>query len=338
MSETIKWSFSADKCFRRCQRQYLLQYLAAWHSTKDPVRKEAFLLKQVKTPELWHGNLIHRGLELFVVPELQAHRAIDWARAIQLTSEMAKRQFAFSSTRSFREDGMTKAKVGDDYCALGVHELAEGEHSSVLSKALEVVECSLTNLSEMQDFLSEIEGKTKYWPELKVRVSYDAAAIEAHIDLLFFKEFGKPTIIDWKISESQGGGDADLQTALYAWALCQHPTWRVERPEDCELLEVQLLRKTVLRHRSDQATFDRLEDRIYRGLDQMLSLTQGEKFTLPMTDRFDFAMNPNSCGFCSMKPLCQSLARPSAVLHEIAPAGSRVKRTKAYEQVQSQLF
>jgi hypothetical protein len=252
---------------------------------------------------------------------------------------MAKRQFAFSSARKYRDLGMTKAKAGEDYCALAIHESDSGENTAVLENALEVIDLSLRNLSEMQEFLAEIQGKTKYWPELKVRVVYDAAAIEAHIDLLFFREFGKPTIIDWKISESQGGGDADLQTALYAWTLCQHPTWKVENAGDCELLEVQLLRKTVLRHRSDQATFDRLEDRIYRGLDKMLALIQGETFTISMTDRFDFAENPNSCAFCSMKQLCQSLAMSPVVLHDIAPSGKNgVKRTTKHEYVQSELF
>lgn len=337
MSESIKWSFSADKCFRRCQRQYLLQYLAAWHSTKDPLRKGAFLLKQVKNAELWHGNLVHRGLELHLVPQLKSNSFIDWQAAIDSTIEMANRQFAFSAARRFREPGMSKSKAGDDYCALSVHESDGSDDASVLSNAREVVERSLTNLSEMEDLLSELQGRSNYWAELAVRVSYDAAAIEAHIDLLFFREFGKPTIVDWKISESQGGGDVDLQTALYAWALCQHPGWRVERAEDCELLEVQLLRKTFIRHRADQDTFDRLENRIYLGLDRILALTQGEKFTVDMVERFDFAQNPNSCSFCSMRPLCRSLVEEPHLVTDshIAP---KAKRTGAYESVQSQLF
>ena len=32
MSDTIKWSFSADRCRRRCERLYFLQHVAAWHS------------------------------------------------------------------------------------------------------------------------------------------------------------------------------------------------------------------------------------------------------------------------------------------------------------------
>jgi len=125
---------------------------------------------------------------------------------------------------------------------------------------------------------------------------------------LFFRAYGKPTIIDWKISESIGGGDADLQTALYAWALCQHPKWSVTRAEDCELLEVQLLSKTVLRQRSDSTVFDRLEDCIYRSLNAMQAMGIGEKYNLTNIGRYDFAMNPNSCAYCPVRTLCQQLA------------------------------
>ena len=52
---SIKWSFSADRCFRRCERQFFFRDIAAWHNARDPMRREAFVLKQLKTLELWHG-------------------------------------------------------------------------------------------------------------------------------------------------------------------------------------------------------------------------------------------------------------------------------------------
>jgi hypothetical protein len=320
MSESFKWSFSADRCLRRCQRQFFLQHVAAWHNTRDPVRREAFLLKQVKTLELWQGSLVHRGIELYVVPQLQQNTGVDWNQVVQQTITMARRQFVFSAERRYREAGMSKTRAGDDYCALRGHETEEGVSTADFDAVVQVVRRSLTNLSEMTELWAEMRGRGKYWPELGVRVNYDAAHIEAHIDLLFFRGYGKPTIIDWKISESIGGGDADLQTALYAWALCQHPKWGVTRAEDCELLEVQLLSKTVLRHRADQVVFDHLEDRIYRSLNSMQALGIGGKYDLANIGRYDFATNPNTCAYCPLRTLCQELAAQSAI--EPEPAGA----------------
>jgi hypothetical protein len=337
MSETVKWSFSADRCLRRCQRQFFLQHVAASHAALDPVRREAFLLKQIKTPELWHGSLVHRGIELYLVPALAGSDPIDWARAIQVTAEMARHQFDFSANRRYREPGMTKGKAGDDYCALAVHENPDGVTEGVCDGAIGVIEQSFANLAGMTGLLGEIRGRGKYWPELKVRITYDVAFIEAHIDLLFFRGFGKPTIVDWKVSESQGGSDASIQTALYAWALYQHRSWGVSRAEDCELLEVQLLTSTVLRHQADQATFDRLEDRIYRSVDGMKALGIGEKFDLANIDKFDLALNPNSCAFCSMQPLCRKLLTELPLVGATAlqdHSRGRRKRTDVYAQPQ----
>jgi hypothetical protein len=340
MNGSVKWSFSADRCWRRCQRQFFLQHIAAWHNARDPVRRESFLLKQVKTVELWQGMLVHRGIEKFVVPQWQARQAVDWSRAIELTTAMARSQFEFSTKRLYREPGLTKEKAGDDYCALAGHESGAGVSDTVLDGVNKVIERSFSNLAGMQDFLAEISGRERYWCELEVLVTYDAARIDAHIDLLFFRGFGKPTIVDWKISESHGGSDADLQTSLYAWALCQHPKWHVTRAEDCELLEVQLLSSTVLRHRADQGTFDRLEDRIYRSVNSLQAMGVSDGYNLADLSRYDFASNPNSCAFCSMRSLCQQLAdqRSPELVVGSSSRPHRHNKERVNEQACLQLF
>lgn len=336
MTETIKWSFSADRCIRRCPRQFFLQHKAAWHSTRDPLRKEAFLLKQVKTLELWQGSLVHRVIELHVVPALIENRSVNWTHVLDEAVRMARRQFEFSARRGYRESGMTKASAGDDYCALTGHESAAGVSEEEYERSVATVRTALTNLSAMDCLWQEISGRGKYWAELEVRVDYDIAHIEAYIDLMFFREYGKPTIVDWKISESNGGGDADLQTALYAWTLCQHPKWAVSRAEDCELLEVQLLSKTVLRHRADQATFDRLENRIYRSVDGMRAMGLGEKYDFANLANYDFAENPNNCPLCPVRSLCQMVAAGS--LDQLTAQCSGHRRKRENESAHPQLF
>src|SRR6185295_10882321 len=105
---------------------------------------------------------------------------------------------------------MTKAKAGDDYCALAIHELGGTTTATDFDQVIANVRHGLTNLAGMGALWEQLRGRGKYWAELEVRVDYDIAHIEAHIDLLYFRGSGKPTIVDWKLSESQGGGDADL--------------------------------------------------------------------------------------------------------------------------------
>lgn len=340
MSETIKWSFSTDRCVRRCQRQYFLQHVAAWHNARDPVRREAFLLKQVKTLDLWQGSLVHRGIELFLVPALQQRGRLDWDAAIAGTQAMAERQFAFSKARRYREEGMSKAKANDDYCALAGHETDAGVSAEEYQRVLRTIEQSFRNLAGMRELLEEIQRAQQLWAELPLYLEYDVARIEVHLDLLYFRGFGQPTIIDWKVSESMGGSDADLQTALYAWALYRHPNWRVDLPEECELVEVQLLAQDVVRHRSTQEIFDCLENRIYRSVNMIQSLQLGRKYDLADLDDYDFAANPNTCSYCPQGELCRQLAAADgfAVPRTEPEKTRRAKRDRNHVDACPQLF
>ena len=79
----LEWSFSMDRRIRRCQRQFFFGSVAAWHNAKDPLRRESFLLSQVKSIDAWRGNLVHEAIQAFVVPSLQARQAVAWERVIQ---------------------------------------------------------------------------------------------------------------------------------------------------------------------------------------------------------------------------------------------------------------
>ncbi len=96
---SFRWSFSTDKLFRRCQRQFYFRDIAAHHSQKEPWRREAFVLKQLKTLELWRGTLIHEGIQHYVVPALKTGDALDWSELAERTIQHAQAQLAFSEHR-----------------------------------------------------------------------------------------------------------------------------------------------------------------------------------------------------------------------------------------------
>jgi len=338
MSDTIKWSFSTDRCFRRCQRQYFLQHVAAWHSTRDPIRKRAFLAKQIKTLELWLGSLVHRGIELYVIPAIKEQRQVAWDEVIANTWAMAERQLAFSAARKYREEGMSKSKAEDDYCALAGHETDVGVSDDDFQSVLSKVEQSFRNLSGMSELLGEIERAGQLWPEITLYLTYDIARIEVRMDLLYFRGYGKPAIVDWKVSESLGGSDADLQTALYAWALCRHPKWQVTEASECELIEVQLLTNTIVRHRAAEEVFERLENRIYRSADMIAALKRVAKYDLSDLSNYEFATNPNSCSFCPQRSLCQELALGTLSNEGAAAESTPRKKERTYAAAQTQLF
>jgi hypothetical protein len=122
---SFRWSFSTDKLFRRCQRQFFFREVAAHHSPKEPWRREAFILKQLKTVDLWRGTLIHEGIQHYVVPALKMGGALNWNLLTQQTIQRAQAQLVFSERKRYREPGITKGEH-ENFCALISHETGIG--------------------------------------------------------------------------------------------------------------------------------------------------------------------------------------------------------------------
>src|SRR5262245_42223573 len=148
---SLSWSFSAERCFRRCQRQYYYRYIAASHSAKDELRREAFVLKQLSALETWAGKVAHKAIEKFVVPALKENTAFNWNQIIDAARGIAERQFQFSRERKFRDAGTTKSGAGDDYAALVPHDLGLDVSQEQFRATLDLIDRGLTNLAAMDD-------------------------------------------------------------------------------------------------------------------------------------------------------------------------------------------
>jgi hypothetical protein len=247
---------------------------------------------------------VHRGIERFVVPALESDLAIEWGSVADQTIEMAKRQIEFSSERKYRQKGLSKKAAGDDYCALATHDAGGEITEETFAKVQEMIRTAFANLAGMNDFWAGVRGARRYFSEPPVFAEYEGVRVEGHIDLMFFRGAGRPTIIDWKLYEGTGGSDAAYQTAMYAWLLCRMPAWHVNNPADVELMEVRLLDSQVIRHRCDTEILDALEDKIYRGIHDIRSLTGGLGFDEVNAEDFAYANSPGTCALCPFRTLC----------------------------------
>lgn len=114
---SFEWSFSGERSFNRCQRQFFFREFVAHHSAKDPVRRECFVLKQLKTIDQWQGLLVHKAIETMVVPLLPSNTRPDWDRVIAGTVKMAGRQreFIFTIARDMGMTAWSAATAGGDF-------------------------------------------------------------------------------------------------------------------------------------------------------------------------------------------------------------------------------
>jgi hypothetical protein len=313
---SFEWSFSGERCFNRCQRQFFFREFVASHGPKDPVRRECFVLKQLKTLDQWHGLLVHRAIEKMVVPGLATKARPNWDLVIAETVKMAERQREFSRARRYRDAELSKTKAGDDYCALLCSEDDRDLSAEEWETTVGVVEIAFRNLAGLDLLWEAIEGKGKCFSEMHMHLDYDGAHIVVQPDLVCFRGFVNPVIVDWKVSEAMGGSDARTQMAIYAWAMRQKAQWPIKRIEDVELLEVQLLKPAVFQHRCDEEFVVEIENRVFRSIDEIRSLCGDKNYkTLDQAD-FERARSANTCAFCPFRKLC------SAALTELTPTAA----------------
>jgi hypothetical protein len=301
---SFRWSFSTDKLFRRCQRQFYFREIAAHHSEKVPWRREAFVLKQLKTLELWRGTVIHEGIQFYLVPALKAGLPLDWEALGDQTVERAKRQLVFSEQKKYREAGLTK---GDekDFCALIPHESGAGVSAAEFQGVCGDIKTAFGRLAAMREIWEPLLGRKDVEAEEKIWVEFDDLKIMAQLDLVFTRSLGHPTIIDWKSYELGGDTDARLQTALYGWAVWKSKQFDdLHAPENIELLECQVQEGVIIKHECSREIFDELENHLYRSLQRIFSLCRSKKLGDARIQDFAFTENPNNCEHCPYRKLC----------------------------------
>ena len=301
----LDWSFSTDRRMRRCPRQLFFADLAAWHNARDPLRRESFLLSQLKSLEAWRGTIVHQAIQTLVVPCWQNGCPVPWEEVISGARNLAERQFSFSSQRRYREPGMSKKKAQGDYAALFSHEfqvpVSEGQYVATVDS----VESALRNLSKLNDFLRHVEGRNYYRPEVALSAEYNDVRIKGQIDLLFGRSYGQYGVVDWKDYETASGSDARLQMSLYAWLLCRNQSWPVSDPKNIELWEIKLGQALAIRHTIDKTSFDELEDFMYRSTEDLRALCGDGSYEPQALENLPHTENPNSCRFCPYRNICR---------------------------------
>ncbi len=296
-----QWSISAHNSFKRCQRQFFFKSVMAWHNAKDPDRREAYLLAQLRTIDTWQGHLIHLALERFFVPSLQRKALMSREDLIAATLTLARQQWEFSERRDYRKDGIHKS---DSYLALREHEyglpISEAEFGAVIEKA----KTCYSFLYSHEGFLGFLQKGSWYSSEPLLNFSVDGTLAVARLDLVMGYGEGKLCIIDWKIGESLTS-DYSIQLRLYAYAALKK--WPRYRVENILLVEANLLQGKLLKHTIDHDGLLQTEDLIYRSLSDIKALGNGNGYQDQHLEDYGYARSPMSCEYCNFERLCVRL-------------------------------
>ncbi len=324
----MKWSISAHNIFRRCQRQYLFSQIIASPRAKDRLRREAFILKQLRGLAKWQGAVVHDGINRFLIPQLRTGGRLDVATVIDCTLDMARQQFTFSRQQEYRTPGLTKSAAGIRYAALYEHEYGQEIGEAQLQQALNTVRTCFTNLSEQQGLLEEIRAHNGlYCDDDKQFLSFtmDDAIILSQPDLMFFNARGHPVIIDWKVAAADAN-DYSHQVLVYALSVTRK--WPRIRPEDIVAKEVNLLKNAFTPHTITAERLQDTEDFIYRSITTIRDLVGDHKWESQSTEDFEPARSFRSCQYCNFRKLCQEVycdLSPIELVPDQEPEGTQLR-------------
>jgi PD-(D/E)XK nuclease superfamily len=299
----MKWSYSAHTAMRRCQRLLVFSHVMASHNARDPQRREAYVLKQIQHLSAWQGSLVHKVLATAFLEDLYAARPINPTALTTVAWDLAQRQLAFSAARRYRQPGLTKRAAGDEYCALFEHELGY----EITPKALRGVHANVTrcfeHLASQTPFLSQLYAGFEHVAERPLNFRLNGATVAATPDLVFLRADGQPTVVDWKVAESDTS-DYSRQVLVYALAVVRCGHWPGVSAEAIELYEVNLLKNQIHHHPVTAARLEETEDFVYRSIVELETLVGDGRFGDLNLDEFEVAERPATCSYCNFRLLC----------------------------------
>ena len=313
MEKSVKWSNSSVNILRQCNRRYYLGYILATHGRKNPNRRKAYELKKMQSLTMWKGSVVDKFMEKTIIPMISEQMPLDFVALAKQCVSLAQSQFLFSEFGMYRDAGVKKSDSDDEYCVLDIHELDVPYSEAELAEAYATIRQTIENipLIRMPDgklLLTYLKECQKLIPNIgNWVVGVGNARVNPQIDLLAYHDF-KPTVIDWKLSESYV---SDYSEQLIICGLTvylkrlENPDKQPHEYEDISLYEVNLLKGTVKQHDFSLERINRTIDRINLTADDLALLNA--KYEDADPDDFELTDNEVTCKFCPFQTLCTYL-------------------------------
>ncbi len=263
------------------------------------------MLKQLRGLDQWQGNVVHEGLEYFLVPTLKPGPTVTCDELIERTCNLAREQFRFSEEKLYKQDGTTKSGSGRAFLALREHEYGIPVRETALQRVFESITQCYQFLYSQERFMTFLRSGNWYEPEGLLKVLVDGVSVSAKLDLVIGYGKNKLCIVDWKIGESQ---TADYSRQLRIYALVALKRWPRYRVSDLLLVEVNLLQGKLTKHSVNQGALNEIQDFIYASWGAIRTLTGDHKYQSQQIIDYAYANSPFSCEYCNFEKLCVRLS------------------------------
>ncbi len=314
------WSYSAQRTFARCQRQWYYSNFAAQPRVKDQVRRRALYYGQLNTISAWRGRLVDTVISSHVVPSLSDplnEEPMSLHAGLRIARRLFDEQRAYAEIHRAATTDVTISKEGDKFALLFENEFQDPLSEVDFQRAWMEVETSLANFWKSETIwsvLNEATGLISQPRSISFELANGAKGV-AFPDLIAFFADKPPTIIDWKV-HANAGNNARRQLAVYALALsmCSKahfdfpPNW--QRPAtEIDLIEAQLLLDRLTHYQLDEEDVADVETFIASSSYEMECLAEGKKYAELDISDFRTAHDGTACEACVYQALCMEVVK-----------------------------
>lgn len=301
LKNDFSWSKSRDDVFRTCLRRYYYNYYAFWNGWSQDApeaTRTIYVLKQLRSRQMWAGEKVHKAIERNLRGLRQAHTVRPLKTVIDDVLAEMRSDFRSSRDRLY----WTRPKS----TALFEHEYGLDIPDEEWRATADSVEQCLRNFYR-STFLSELEAlRTDQWLETEEFSSFsmDDIKVWAVMDCSY-RTPESITIIDWKTGRSEVGASL---TQLACYALYAIDTWG-GMPEDIRVIEYNLFLDASHEYAMDQNTLDNTVRYILASAADMRSfLADPAGNVAGPEERFETTENDEECRWCNYRSICPKTA------------------------------
>lgn len=305
----MKWSITKAKMFSQCQRKWYYSEIVASAKSKDPLRKEAYLLKQLQSVHAWRGGIVDKVIEKFIVPGIRIKNLPTEHQIDDYCIKLMENQVSFAISKMHLRSNMTKSNGGDNYCAFFDLEYNGGIVEEKLNVAREEARLALRNLSQSGFLKNIMENRSYVIAQRQITFKMHKFTISCTPDLIVFNDAHPPLIVDWKV-HSYANADAWLQLGVYAVALAEakphkdFPCRALKSVDQTHMVEYQLLKNQQREYSLSSEDKADVYDYIFKSCIDIEGVVGGKKYDGLDVNQFQTANSPQQCQRCAFKRIC----------------------------------
>lgn len=297
----------------QCPRKWYYSQIFASPRSRESLRKEAYLLKQLQSIHAWRGSIVDKVISTLIASKLKFNKLPTEQEALSYADSLMDKQLEFGKAGRHRMLGITKSGIGEEYCAFYELEYNGKLDQARILQAKEEVRTSLQNLFRSDFFKTINNGDIlNIIPQRTLMFQFADTNISCTPDLIVLYKSSAPLIVDWKVHYF-GISEYWLQLGIYAVALSRvrphkdFPHFIHDRLKDAtrtRLIEYQLLKNKQRMYSIARDDIAEIEDYIFKSCMEINNVIDGRKHNQLKSSHFQSARSPNICARCQFKKLC----------------------------------